>query len=159
MKKPLQNTSPRLQRMLLSLQKYDNDLVYLAGQKKILAETLSRAHLEETTEEIAEGELEAQDHIVYENAPATNVKMKEIREEIAKDSSLMEIVRCYRRMASEKRSIIGKCKAVLVIQGRTAHSMQQKHLKSLQKIGVSNTYQTALNIQDQMNWQKKHFKQ
>ena len=92
MKKPLQNTPPRLQRMLFSLQKYDIDLVYLAGKENILADTLSRAHLE-TTEEIAEEELEAQVHIVYENAPATNVKMKEIGEETAKGSSLMEIVR------------------------------------------------------------------
>ena len=93
MKKPLQNIPPRLQRMLLSLQKYDTDLGYLAGKENILADTLSRAHLEETTEEIAEKELEAQVHIVYENFPATNAKMKEIREETAKDSSLMEIVR------------------------------------------------------------------
>ena len=90
-KKPLQNTPPRLQRMLLRLQKYDIDLVYLAGKENILADILSPAHLEETTEEIAEEELEAQVHIVYENAPATNAKMKEIREETAKDSSLMEI--------------------------------------------------------------------
>ena len=33
MKKPLQNTLSRLQRMLLSLQKYDIDLVYLAGKE------------------------------------------------------------------------------------------------------------------------------
>ena len=56
--------------------------------------------------------------MVYENAPATNAKMKEICEEAAKDSSLMEIVRCYRRMASEKRSDISRCKAVLVIRRR-----------------------------------------
>ena len=31
--------------------------------------------------------------MVYENAPVTNAKMKEICEETAKDSSLMEIVR------------------------------------------------------------------
>ena len=53
MKKPLHNTLPRLQRMLLSLQKYDIDLVYLADKENILADTLSCAHLEETTEEIA----------------------------------------------------------------------------------------------------------
>ena len=33
MKKPLHNTLSRLQRMLLSLQKYDIDLVYLAGKE------------------------------------------------------------------------------------------------------------------------------
>ena len=56
MKKPLQNTPPRLQRMLLSVQKYDIDLVYLAGKENILADTLSRAHLEGTTDDITEEE-------------------------------------------------------------------------------------------------------
>ena len=47
MKKPLKNTTPQLQRMLLSLQKYAIDLLCLAGKENILANTLSRAHLEE----------------------------------------------------------------------------------------------------------------
>ena len=59
MKKPLQNTSPRLQRMLLSLQKNDIALVYLAGKENILPDTLSRAHVEETTDDIPEEELTA----------------------------------------------------------------------------------------------------
>ena len=41
MKKPLQNTPPQLQRMLLSLQKYNIDLVYLAGKENILADILA----------------------------------------------------------------------------------------------------------------------
>ena len=53
-KKPLQNTPPPLQIMLLSLQKYDIDLVYLAGKENILADTLSRAHLKETKDDIPE---------------------------------------------------------------------------------------------------------
>ena len=93
MKKALQNTPPRLQRMLLTLQKYDIKLKYLAGKDNIMADTLSRASLEETTADIAEDELEAQVHMVYENAPATNTKMKEIQEETAKDSCLMKIAR------------------------------------------------------------------
>ena len=71
MKKPLKNTSPRLQRMLLSLQKNGIDFVYLAGKENILADTLSRAHLEETTDDIPKEELTAQVHLVYVNAPAT----------------------------------------------------------------------------------------
>ena len=61
MKKPLQNTAPppppppprSLQRMLLSLQKYDIDLVM--------------------TNEIPEEELTAQVHMVYENVLATMI--------------------------------------------------------------------------------------
>ena len=54
MKKPLQNTPQRLKRMLLILQKHDIDLVYLVGKEDTLEDTLSRAHLKETTDEIPE---------------------------------------------------------------------------------------------------------
>ena len=76
-KKPLQNTPPPLQIMLLSLQKYDIDLVYLAGKENIFADTLSCTHLEETTNNIPE-ELTAQVYMVYENAPAMKSRLKEI---------------------------------------------------------------------------------
>ena len=54
MKKAMQNTPPRLQIMLLTLQKYGIELKYIAGKENILANTLSRASLKETTEVIAE---------------------------------------------------------------------------------------------------------
>ena len=54
LKKPLQNTPQRLKRMLLILQKHDIDLVYLVGKEDTLEDTLSRAHLKETTDEIPE---------------------------------------------------------------------------------------------------------
>ena len=94
MKKPLQNTPPRLQRMLLSLQKYNIDLVYLAGKENILADTLSRAHLEETTDDMPEEELTAQVHKLYENAPATKSRLKESKGETAKDLGLKKVTKC-----------------------------------------------------------------
>ena len=94
MKKPLQNTSPRLQRMLLSLQKNDIALVYLAGKENILPDTLSRAHVEETTDDIPEEELTAQVHMVYENAPATKSRLEEIKEETAKEPGLKKVAEC-----------------------------------------------------------------
>ncbi len=45
MKKPLYLTPPRLQRMLLSLQKYSFTLKYKEGKKLFVADTLSRDHL------------------------------------------------------------------------------------------------------------------
>ena len=94
MTKPLQNASPRLQRMLLSLQKNYIDLVYLAGKENILADTLSRAHLEETTDDIPKEELTAQVHMVYENAPATKSRLEEIKEETAKEPGLKKVTEC-----------------------------------------------------------------
>ena len=57
MKKPLSSAPPRLQRMLLRLQKYDIALSYKAGKEIILADTLSRAHIDETDTELPEDEL------------------------------------------------------------------------------------------------------
>ena len=94
MEKPLQNTLPRLQRMLLSLQKYDLDFAYLDGKENILADTLSRAHLEETTDDIPEEELTAQVHMVYENVPATKPRLEVSKEEIAKDPGLKKVTKC-----------------------------------------------------------------
>ena len=65
MKKAMQNTPPRLQRMLLTLQKYDIEPKYIVLKDNILADTSSHASLEETTEDIAEEELEAQVQMVY----------------------------------------------------------------------------------------------
>ena len=92
--KPLQNTPPLLQRLLLSLQKYGIDLVYLAGKENILADTLSRAHLEETTDDVPEEELTAQVHMVYENALATKSRLEEIKGETAKDPGLKKVAKC-----------------------------------------------------------------
>ena len=58
-----------------------------------MADTLSSASLKETTEDIAEEELEVQVHMVCKNAQAIRAKMKEIQEETAKDSCLMRIAR------------------------------------------------------------------
>ena len=68
MKRAMQNTTPYLQRMLLTLQKYDTEQKYIAGKEKILADTISCASLKETIEVIAGEELEAQLHMAYKNA-------------------------------------------------------------------------------------------
>ena len=79
--------------MLLSLQKYDVDLVYLTGKENIMADTLSHAHMEETTDDIPEEELTPQVHMVYENAPATKSRPEEIKEETAKDARLKKVTK------------------------------------------------------------------
>ena len=82
MKKPLHNTSPRLQRMLLSLQKYI-DLVYDIDfwlRKKTCWQIPCHTHLEEMTDDITQEELTAQVHMVYENALTTKSRLEEIKE-------------------------------------------------------------------------------
>ena len=80
--------------MLLGLQKHDTDLVYLAGKENILPDTLSHAHLQETTDDIPEEELIAHKHLVYENAPATKSRSEKIKGETAKDPGLKKVTKC-----------------------------------------------------------------
>ena len=65
--KPLANTPLRLQVMLLQLQRCDINLQYKPGKEMLLADTLSRAHLAETAEEISEDDMRAQIHLVTSN--------------------------------------------------------------------------------------------
>jgi hypothetical protein len=50
MKKPLAETPPRLQRMILRLQNYDIHVIYKSGKRIPVADALSRKHLQETDE-------------------------------------------------------------------------------------------------------------
>ena len=93
MNKAIQNKPPRLQRLLLTLQKYDIQLKYITGKDNVLAEALSQASLKETAEDIAEEELQTRVHMVYKNAQAASAKMNAIQEETGKDSCLMRIAR------------------------------------------------------------------
>ena len=100
MKKPLQNTPPYSFYYSFSLQKYDIDLVYLSGKENILADTLSRAHLEQMADDIPEEELTAQVHMVSENAPTTKSRLEIIKEETGKDPGLKKVTKCIIRGGS-----------------------------------------------------------
>ena len=50
MKKSLQASPRRFQRMLMQLQRYCLDVKYEKGRELVLADTLSRAHLAQTGE-------------------------------------------------------------------------------------------------------------
>ena len=56
-RKPLDNVSPRLQRFLLRLQRYNiATLTYVPGKYLYIADTLSRAYLQKITEDQADME-------------------------------------------------------------------------------------------------------
>ncbi|KAL5468831.1 hypothetical protein EMCRGX_G029953 [Ephydatia muelleri] len=64
LKKPLHHAPPRLQRMLLRLQKYDFILSYKPGKEMYIADTLSRAYTPDTTVGEMETELAEAVHLV-----------------------------------------------------------------------------------------------
>jgi len=77
--KPLSAAPPRLQRMLLQLQKYDIEVVHIPGKDIPVADTLSRKFLPHTYPEMSEG-MEVQVHALIDNMPISDKKMIEIKE-------------------------------------------------------------------------------
>ena len=86
-KKPLYKAPPRLQRLLLNLQKYDLEVTYKPGKEMFLADTLSRAYLEETKEDLLP-DFEV-NTLMY--LPVTPEKHKELQEETARDEELQQL--------------------------------------------------------------------
>ena len=85
--KPLHKTPPRLQRMLLRLQKYDFELKYTPGKYMYVADTLSRAFLNETDESNNETneEMNVMIHTIIENLPISDEKLEILRNATMRD--------------------------------------------------------------------------
>ena len=90
---------PRLQRMLLRLQKYDFTVKYRPGKEMVLADTLSRAHIQKLKPDAShmEDEIEYHAHSVLQRKPVSTDKMEEIREETSKDPTMMILINVIRR--------------------------------------------------------------
>ena len=90
---------PRLQRMLLRLQKYDFTVKYRPGKEMILADALSRAYIQKLKPDAShmEDEIEYHAHSVLQRKPVSTDKMEEIREETSKDPMMMILINVIRR--------------------------------------------------------------
>lgn len=85
-KKPLNMCPARIQRIKLSLQKYDLTVRYKPGKQLLLADALSRSHLEETsnTNEL----LEAHVCMIMENLPISIERKEEFVKETQNDPEM-----------------------------------------------------------------------
>ena len=90
-KKPLSAAPPRLQRLLLRMQKYDYTNKYKPGKELVVPDMLSRAPLPETQEKSMEEEINYHVHQVISNFPATEFKLEEIRKETNDDEQLQDL--------------------------------------------------------------------
>ncbi len=78
---------PRIQRMLLRLQKYDIELKFTPGTDIPIADALSRANLPTTSKST----LDYQVHLLMSNLPVSENKLQEIRTATAKDQVLKNV--------------------------------------------------------------------
>lgn len=87
-KKPLSQAPPRIQRMMLKVQKYDLRVQYKPGRELYIADTLSRTCINENNDLICDS-----DYSVFsvENLPVSQAKMSELRAETQKDLELMTL--------------------------------------------------------------------
>ena len=86
-KKSLLSAPKRLQRMLLELQRYDLDVRYRPGEEQCIADTLSRAPLDQSWEELSEEEvfqlatLESAEHEIEHTSSREHVRVGDERME------------------------------------------------------------------------------
>ena len=91
-KKPLSSAPPRLQRMLLRLMKYEILLKYKPGKEMSIPDTLSRASL--PCKYPSSDDWEAQVHLIVDNLPISDEKMK-IFQEATADDAVLKCLRHY----------------------------------------------------------------
>ena len=93
MKKPLSVAPPRLQRMLLQLQKYDLHVVHVPGKNTPVADTLSRIFLQAEPEDNDTVEdVNVQVNCLFNNMPVTDKEMKQLRQTTAEDPQMQELL-------------------------------------------------------------------
>ena len=106
LKKPLSAAPARLQRMLLRLQKYDIKVVYKQGKFLKVADTLSRAQVADTAEEISEQEMRSQVHLLYAILPCSS----EVLEKVHKKTSQ----HCRRSSKCNKQDGLNRIKLYII---------------------------------------------
>ena len=94
-KKPLANTPPRLQRMLLILQTYDFSVNYRPGKLLVVSDMLSRAYIKDNRDNMND-DIECFINMVINSMLVSDKKLEEIKVETEKDDKL-SIVRQFIR--------------------------------------------------------------
>ena len=90
-RKLLCQAPPRLQHMLLRLQRYDYTLRYTPGKDMVIADTLSRVHIPYTPSDDLEEDLDCAVHMVLENSYATDKDLQNVRKNTETDHSLQRL--------------------------------------------------------------------
>ena len=88
--KPMHQVSPRLQRMLLKLQKYHLTVKYTKGKDMHVADALSRAYLNSAEESDSE-EIELAVHRLTKHLPVSEARKTEFQLATQSDSSLQQV--------------------------------------------------------------------
>ena len=106
-KKPLGNATPRLQRMLLRLQRYELDVRYVLGKYMYGADTLSHAYIPgDRSDDQMEDDIEVMVQCLVSDMPVSAMRQEQIRAAAA-DYPDLQMVRQAAMMEWPKQSISG----------------------------------------------------
>ena len=89
--KAINRAPPRIQRFLLRLQRYDFGMNYKPGKEIKVADTLSRAHLQDSRTEIPDVELDFVVHSVISSLPISPERLNDFKQETTKDDVLQKL--------------------------------------------------------------------
>ena len=88
---PIHKTTPRIQRFIMFLQKYDFIVNYVPGKDLICSDTLSRAPLKRQGPEVSETEVNCQVHSVISSFPISTYRLKQSEVETLNDRTLQRV--------------------------------------------------------------------
>ena len=92
--KSLNDMTPRLQRLMLKLQRYTFEVVWTPGKELCIADTLSRSNSSSNIRVVAEDGVRLQVNMVYEGLAASSAALRRIAEETTKDRVLCSVIEC-----------------------------------------------------------------
>lgn len=101
-KKTLAAAPPRLQRMILQLQRYEFTIRHRAGKDIPVADTLSRKPISDCDNSLSEG-MDVHVHTVCSSLPVSDKKLQEIKMETEKDPQLQLLVQTLKEGWPEER--------------------------------------------------------
>ena len=106
LKKPLHQAPARLQRMILSIQKYSINLVYRPGKQLVVADALSRAYLPNQPEDNTSYEFEVN---VVTTLPISAPKLNQLQSMTKSDSDLQKLMRLTENGWPDHKSKVPSC--------------------------------------------------
>uniref|UniRef100_A0A3Q1EK56 Gypsy retrotransposon integrase-like protein 1 n=1 Tax=Acanthochromis polyacanthus TaxID=80966 RepID=A0A3Q1EK56_9TELE len=92
-KKNLCDMSPRIQRLMMRLQRYDFELIYTPGTQMFIADALSRAAHGDIQTSGTEKDIAVQVDMVYAALPATQEQLTKIAAQTAEDPVLRKVMK------------------------------------------------------------------
>ena len=92
--KSILSEPPRIKRFLMTLKKFEFELMYIPGKQSIIADILSCACISDSTQEIEDNEMEKYIHTIQINKYSMNDhKLNVYRSETAKDPILQMLIK------------------------------------------------------------------